>query len=721
MADPAWLDELNPQQRAAATHGDGPLLIIAGAGTGKTKTLAARVAWLLERGVPAERILLLTFTRRAAQEMLRRAAQYASHSTRHAPRVWGGTFHAVANRLLRQHGHAVGLAPDFTVLDQSDAEDLLNLLRQEMGLHSREKRFPKKGTLLEIYSKCVNSQQPLDKVVPRDFPWCAGFDEEMARLFAAYTDRKQQIHVLDYDDLLLFWFHLMQTPEGGRRAAERFDHILVDEYQDTNVLQADVLRAMAAAKRNITVVGDDAQSIYGFRAATVRNILDFPKQFAGATVITLEQNYRSAQPILDAANAVIARARHRFTKNLWSERRSEQRPLLVTCVDEAQQCRFVCKKVLEQMEAGVPLRRQAVLVRTGHWSDTLEVEMTRRNIPYRKFGGLKFLEAAHVKDLLALLRLLENPRDQVSWLRVLNLLPGIGGATANNVLRFLAANNHDLRSLAHCSVPAAARERFRSLCMLLKDLGEDVAGSGGVPTAAPSSSCEPCGGGDAAAPSQDQAEEKPSLIPHTSSQPGLPGQIERIRQFYDPIFREVYDHAEVRIRDLEQLAAIAGGFGSREEFLSDLTLDPPSGTGDWAGVPVKDEEWLTLSTIHSAKGCEWDVVFLIHAADGVIPSDLTTGNADEIEEERRLLYVAMTRARDWLYVSYPLRYYADKHILGDRHTLSQLTRFIPADVRRLFEQVTLTLPKPGGKGGAEARKETDARAKIRGLWSPEGG
>ncbi|MBI5685543.1 MAG: ATP-dependent helicase [Verrucomicrobia bacterium] len=680
MSDPAWLDELNPQQRAAATHGDGPLLVIAGAGTGKTKTLAARVACLLERGVPAERILLLTFTRRAAQEMIRRAEHFVRHSslvTRHSARVWGGTFHAVANRLLRQHGHAVGLTPDFTVLDQADAEDLLNLIRQEMGLHSREKRFPRKGTLLEIYSKCVNSQQPLDKVVPRDFPWCAGFDEEMARLFAAYTDRKQQLHVLDYDDLLLFWFHLMRTPEGGPRAAERFDHILVDEYQDTNTLQAEVLRAMAAAKRNITVVGDDAQSIYGFRAATVRNILDFPKQFPGATVIALEQNYRSLQPILDAANAVIARARHRFTKNLWSERHSEQRPLLVTCVDEAQQCRFVCTRILEQLEAGVPLRRQAVLVRTGHWSDMLEVEMTRRNIPYRKFGGLKFLEAAHVKDLLALLRLLENPRDQVSWLRVLNLLPGVGGVTANSVLRFLTANKHDFRALAHCSVPAAATERFRQLATVLRELaGEGVA---------------------------------------------LPAQIERIRQFYDPIFREVYDHAEVRIRDLEQLAAIAGGFGSREEFLSDLTLDPPSGTGDWAGAPHKDEEWLTLSTIHSAKGCEWDVVFLIHAADGVIPSDLTTGNADEIEEERRLLYVALTRARNWLYVCYPLRYYADKHVLGDRHSYAQLTRFIPADVRRLFEQVTLTLPKPASGSQGPAKVETDARAKIRGLWSPQGG
>ena len=678
MSDPAWLNELNPQQRAAATHGDGPLLVIAGAGTGKTKTLAARVTWLLEHGVPAERILLLTFTPRAAQEMIRRAGQYASRSALHVSRVWGGTFHAVANRLLRQHGQAVGLAPDFTVLDQADAEDLLNLLRHEMGLHSREKRFPKKGTLLEIYSKCVNSRRPLAKVLPRDFPWCGGFENEMTRLFTAYTDRKQQLHVLDYDDLLLFWFHLMETAAGGASVAARFDHVLVDEYQDTNTLQAGILQKIAAARRNITVVGDDAQSIYSFRAATVRNILDFPKQFPGATVVALEQNYRSVQPILDAANAVIARARHRFTKNLWSDRRSEQRPLLVNCVDEAQQCRFVCTRILEQLEAGVPLCRQAVLVRTGHWSDMLEVEMTRRNIPFRKFGGLKFLEAGHVKDLLALLRLLENPRDQVGWLRVLNLLPGIGGAMANGVLRFLAANNHDFRSLAHCTVPLAARERFRDLVAMLVELARP---DGGV---------------------------------------GLSAQIERIRQFYDPIFHEVYDHAEVRIRDLEQLAAMAVSFGTREEFLSDVTLDPPSGTSDWAGAPHKDEEWMTISTIHSAKGCEWDVVFLIHATDGVIPSDLTTGNADEIEEERRLLYVALTRARNWLYVCFPLRYYADKHVLGDRHSYAQLTRFIPGEVRSLFEQVTLALPKPGAGGKGGVKVEADARAKIRGLWSHGG-
>jgi DNA helicase-2/ATP-dependent DNA helicase PcrA len=674
MPDPVWLAELNPQQRVAATHGDGPLLIIAGAGTGKTKTLAARVACLLQRGVAPERILLLTFTRRAAQEMISRAEACAPRNPQR--RVWGGTFHAIANRLLRIHGRAVGLPPDFTVLDQSDAEDLMNLVRHDLGLHGKEKRFPKKGTLLDIYSRCVNAQEQLEKVLKRDFPWCAEWGKEMKRLFAAYTDRKEQRHLLDYDDLLLFWFHLMGTAEAGPRVAARFDHILVDEYQDTNRLQAEVLLKMAAPHRNLTVVGDDAQSIYSFRAATVRNILDFPKQFPGAAVVTLEQNYRSTQPILDATNAVIALACERFTKDLWSDRRSRQRPILVNCLDESQQSRFVCKRILKHYEAGVPLRRQAVLVRTAHWSDALEVELTRRNIPFRKFGGLKFLETAHVKDLLAFLRLLENPRDEMSWFRVLHLLEGMGPAGANRVIQFLAANHYEFRALRHCRVPPAAQERFAELCGVLGDLAK------------------------------------------TETPAGLGAQIERIRQFYDPIFREVYDHAEVRIRDLEQLAVIAAGFGSREEFLSEITLDPPGITSDWAGPPHKDDDWMTLSTIHSAKGCEWDVVFLIHATDGILPSDLTTGDAEQIEEERRLLYVALTRARNWLYVCFPLRYHATKHALGDRHGFAQLTRFITSGVRAKFEQVTLKLPRPAGGAENDARVEADARAKVRDLWTP---
>jgi len=676
MPGSRWLDELNAPQRAAATHGDGPLLIIAGAGTGKTSTLAARVACLLQRGVPAERILLLTFTRRAAQEMIRRAEHccHALRPTLNAARVWGGTFHAIANRLLRIHGRAVGLEPDFTVLDQSDAEDLLNLLRHDLGLHSPEKRFPKKGTLLEIYSRCVNTREPLGRVLTHHFPWCAEHEAGLKQLFTAYTDRKHDRHLLDYDDLLLFWLHLMDTAEAGPRVAARFSHILVDEYQDTNRLQAGILLKMAAPHRNLTVVGDDAQSIYGFRAATVRNILDFPKQFPGAAIVTLEQNYRSLQPILQATNAVIARAPERFTKDLWSDRRSDQRPILVHCLDEAQQSRFVCKKILEHHEAGVPLRRMAVLVRTAHWSDALEVELARRGIPFVKFGGLKFLEAAHVKDLLALLRIVANPRDELSWFRVLHLLEGVGPAGARRVWRFLAANGYSTRALAHCPVPAAARQRFDALCELLRDLAGDGAASPGA-------------------------------------------QIERIRRFYDPIFREVYDHAEVRLRDLEQLGVIAAGFESREEFLAELALDPPGATGDWAGPPRKDDDWMTVSTIHSAKGCEWDVVFLIHATDGIIPSDLSTGEAAEVEEERRLLYVALTRARNWLYVCFPLRYYATKHALGDRHSFAQLTRFIPSEVRVRFEQVVLKLP--GAADGAEnhARIESDARARIRRQWA----
>ncbi|MCX7824698.1 MAG: ATP-dependent helicase [Verrucomicrobiae bacterium] len=724
MSEPAWLAELNPQQRAAATHGDGPLLIIAGAGTGKTKTLAARVVCLLQRGVPADRILLLTFTRRAAQEMIRRTQAYPSASrsenaihlnhgtelqsapaTCHAPSIWGGTFHAIANRLLRQYGRAVRLAPEFSVWDQTDAEDALNLLRQELGLHSREKRFPKKGTCLDIYSRCVNSRRPLASVLKRDFPWCVECEDGLKRLFAAYTEFKERQQALDYDDLLLFWLALMKTPDAGARIAERFDHILVDEYQDTNKLQGEILLRLAGKKRNVTVCGDDAQSIYGFRAATVRNILDFPKQFPGAAIITLEQNYRSVQPILDAANAVMGYARQRFTKNLWSNRRSDQRPALVHCLDEAQQCRFVCRQVLEHLEAGVPLRKQAVLVRTAHWSDMLEVELARRNIPFRKFGGLRFLEAAHVKDLLALLRILQNPRDEVSWCRVLHLLPGIGPAASKNILRHLAENGYRVADLNRCSVPSAARPAFEKLCLLL----DELAGSRGE-LAWPSI----VGNRD---PGRSRPDVGPSSDADDPHRTGIPAQIARIREFYDPLFRDIYDHAEARARDLEQLEQIAATFGSCEEFLSELTLDPPSATSDWSGEPRKDEDWLTLSTIHSAKGCEWDAVMIIHATDGIIPSDLATGDRYEIEEERRLLYVAMTRARNWLYVCFPLRYYATKNELGDRHAFAQLTRFIPPEIRGKFEQWKLTMPQPSSDDAVAIMQQTDARAEIRAQWT----
>lgn len=677
-----WLTQLNPAQRTAATHGDGPLLVVAGAGTGKTITLAGRVAHLVERGVPPERILLLTFTRRAAAEMIRRGGEMTGSQT--LAQVWGGTFHAVANRLLRIYGQALGIAPQFTVMDQGDAADFMNLLRSELGLTKKERRFPKKDTLVSIYSRTVNAGEKLSETLARHFPWCRDDGDDIREIFELYVQRKRRQNVLDYDDLLLYWRALCGCPAVGERVGDRFEHVLVDEYQDTNALQAEILLGMRRRCKNIMVVGDDAQSIYSFRAATVRNILDFPTVFAEAAVVTLEQNYRSTQPILDASNAVMSYATERFTKELWSERPSEQKPILTYCMDEAEQCTAVCENILHHREEGTALHKQAVLFRASHHSDQLEVELTRRNIPFHKYGGLKFIETAHIKDMLALLRILENPHDQISWYRILLLLDGIGPKTAGRLLAELGVaagpddNTSPLRRLAHDppQVPPAACEHFERLRQVLSDLAAT-----------------------AATPTGDDA-------PHGAADTvPLATQVERLHDFYEPIFHRVYDHSTVRLRDLEQLQQIAAGYKSRRRFLTDLTLDPPTATSDLAGPPHLDEEYLILSTMHSAKGCEWDVVHVIHAADGMIPSDMAVSDDAGVEEERRLFYVAMTRAKHMLYVYFPLRYYHRRHAQGDRHGFAQLTRFITDAVRDLFEERTVQhemidgeRPQPGPAG-----------------------
>src|SRR6185437_16142825 len=461
--DAAFLEKLNDQQRAAATFGNDPLLIIAGAGTGKTNTLAHRVAYLIAQGMNPARILLLTFTRRASAEMLKRVETILmsiGNSTASpaavAGRVWGGTFHAMANRLLRIYGQQLGLGENFTVADRSDAEDLLNEVRGEIGLDSNDVRFPRKGTCLAIYSRCVNAHEPVDLVLKQHFPWCAAYPEQLKKLFRAYTQRKQEQAVLDYDDLLLYFFHLMQDDALAADVRKRFDAVLVDEYQDTNALQAHTLKRLSPDGKGLTVVGDDAQSIYSFRAATVHNILDFATTWPGATVLKLEQNYRSVQPILDATNAVIALCADRYNKDLFSTRRSRQKPALVTLVDEDQQSDYVIRRCLEHLEAGIPLRQQAVLFRAAHHSDALEVELSRRNIPFVKYGGLKFLEAAHVKDVLSILRLAENPKDSTSAFRVLQLLDGVGPAHAKRAIAHLSARKFDLRSWESFPAPAAA-------------------------------------------------------------------------------------------------------------------------------------------------------------------------------------------------------------------------------------------------------------------------
>jgi len=666
--------ELNPQQAAAATHGDGPLLIIAGAGTGKTRTLVYRVAHLIERGVPAERILLLTFTRRAAQEMLSRAERLVGGNSK---RVHGGTFHATSHRLLRRYGQAAGLPKDFTIMDQGDSEDLMQLSRAQLGYASKGKRFPKKETLQYVYSRHINTGISVEDIVRDSYPQFVDYLEDFGKIYADYTRRKTERNLVDYDDLLLFWALMLEaSPELGRKIAGLYDHILVDEYQDTNVLQARILRGMCKAHSNITVVGDDAQSIYSFRGANFRNILDFPRQFPGATVVPLEQNYRSTQPILNVTNTLISRAEERFTKNLWTSRTGGELPWLVAARDEQQQTKFVVDRILELHEEGTALGKIAVLFRAGYMSADLEIELTNRKIPFEKWGGLKFLEAAHVKDVLAFLRILENPRDEVSWYRILLLLPGIGDATARAAIDTMAAAAWESAAFGRYNPPARARAAHAALVELLDALRS--------------------------APVLDRAQ--------------VSADIARVRLLYDSILRERYDRVEPRLADLDQLQIIAAGYPDRASFLSALALEPPQATQDLPGGTREEEDALVLSTAHSAKGKEWDAVFVIWAVDGWFPSARCLNNDEETEEERRLMYVALTRARNHLSVTYPLNAYSSRR--SAEYSNLQLCRFIDRGVRDHMQRVALSSDTvPRAEERLEKAPMLDLRALLRSRFS----
>ncbi len=595
--------ELNPAQERVVDHAGGPILVVAGAGTGKTMTLAARVAALLERGARPEEILLLTFSRRASAEMIERAGRLSEPGA--ARRVWGGTFHAVAVRLLRLHGPALGLTA-FSVVDQADATELMGLARTDVldGVPSR--RFPNAGTLASIYSRMVNQQRPLREVLDDAFPWCTDDVERIGAIFTAYTERKRAQEMLDFDDLLLHWWSATREPSLARSLCERFKHVLVDEYQDTNVVQAEIVQAMTVAAESVMVVGDDAQAIYGFRAATVRNIFDFPTRFPGTTVVALEENYRSTPPILTLSNAVMAQANERHEKELWTRRNGVRLPQLRSCADETHQAETVCDVVLQHFETGVALQQQAVLFRAAHHSDLLEVALTRRNIPFVKYGGLRFLEAAHLKDLVALLRILENPYDELAWFRVLQWPEGVGPAKARRLLEVLGIRPRStdpvdpLQRLerALTGVPSSARGDLDALASALAT----------------------CAGGDA---------------PPPAAQVGL------LRKVLEPVVRRRYDHPDARCADFNELETLAATYPDRTRLVADLVLDPPAATSDLAGPPLLDDDLLVLSTVHSAKGCEWDVVHVIHAADGMFPSDMATRNTEEIDEERRLFYVAL--------------------------------------------------------------------------------
>jgi DNA helicase-2/ATP-dependent DNA helicase PcrA len=687
---PAFALGLNPAQLEAATFGirdhvGPPLLIIAGAGTGKTNTLAHRVAFLLMQRVPPERIALLTFTRRAAQEMLHRAERIAQQALRDSPRssafhpnatraMWSGTFHSIGNRLLREYAHVLGLDSAFSVIDRGDSADLIDLKRQELGLAKQAKRFPRKDTCLAIYSHRVNTRGTLTQSLDEHFPWCAEWKDELTRLFRAYVQAKQGQQLLDYDDLLLYWHLLTQESSVARELGERFEHVLVDEYQDTNTLQAEILLAMKPQGDGLCVVGDDAQAIYSFRAATVENILEFPMRFAPpARIITLDRNYRSNQPILDAANALMAEAARQHQKRLRSEKHSTQKPWYITVEDERNQSLYVVEQVLEKREQGTALRHQAVLMRSAHHSDALEVELIRRNIPYVKYGGLKFLEAAHVKDVMALLRWIDNPRNRLAGFRTLQLLPGIGPATADRCLAALEDAGFALASLAAFRVPAAAEHDWETLVALVNEL-------------------------------------------HGARE--WAGQMTRVREWYEPHLQRLYDAAHVRQGDLEQLELLAMQAPSRERFVNELTLDPPQATGDESGPPHKDEDYLILSTVHSAKGQEWDSVYVLHVNDGGFPSEFAAGSPAQIEEERRLLYVAMTRAKHDLQLVAPLRFYvSQQHRWGDRHVYGARSRFMTQPVLAMFESRVWPTKSDRADGvQVDGTVRINASARLLGMW-----
>jgi DNA helicase-2/ATP-dependent DNA helicase PcrA len=688
-----YLGSLNPAQRLAAEFGErrngaafvsGPLLVIAGAGTGKTMTLAHRVAHLLLEGVSPERLLLLTFTRRAAQEMTRRVENIVRASSQDRAMLpsgglpWSGTFHSVANRLLRRFAHNLGLDPGFSVLDRGDSADVLDVVRHDLKLTRTSRRFPKKDTCLAIYSRCVNTRESLRDTIDRTYPWCADWVDELTDLFRGYVERKQRSQALDYDDLLLYWSHLVAEPEFAEEIGSWFDHVLVDEYQDTNRVQAEILGALKPDGEGVTVVGDDAQSIYSFRAADVENILGFPDQFMpAARVITLEQNYRSSQAILDTANCLIAESERQYRKNLFSERKDGGKPRYVTVEDGDAEAEYVVNAILANRELGMQLKEQAVLFRGSHHSDRLELELVRRNIPYVKYGGLKFLEAAHVKDLLAILKWAENPKNEVAAFRVLKLMPGMGPGYAARCFEHLASNGHVFAALAQFRPPAAAAGEWAGFCELMQSLADIEMEDGGWQV-----------------------------------------QLAQVRRWYQPHLERIYDGTDTREADLEQLEQISGRYPTRERFLTELTLDPPSAAGDLAGDPLLDEDYLILSTVHSAKGQEWESVFVLNVTDGNFPSEFATGKPEMIEEERRLLYVAMTRAKQSLSLIAPLRFHVTQQRRdGDRHVYGARSRFMSDALLDTMD--ARFAGRPEAQGGAfrlRSDKHIDVASRMRDMW-----
>ena len=645
---------LNSQQLAAVTAGEGPSLVIAGAGSGKTRTLVYRVAYLIDSGVDPSNILLLTFTRKSAQEMLQRAGELIGARSE---RVCGGTFHSVANLLLRRYGRSIGVEPGFTILDRGDAEDLIALVRSQLGLNEKDKRFPRKGTIMEMISKSENTLRSLEEIILDEFGHFADHIEDLSRLKTAYQAAKRQKQLLDYDDLLVMLRQLLLLDETARMTISRqFRYILVDEYQDTNRLQAEVVRKLAATHNNVMVVGDDSQSIYAFRGATFKNIMEFPQLFPGTQIYKLEENYRSTQPILNLANCIIDEAAEKYTKRLFTRKIDGPLPSLVEAAGENTQSRFIAQKILELREEGVPLSEVAVLFRSSFHSFDLEIELSRKGLPFIKRGGVKFIETAHVKDLLAHVRVIANPLDTVSWNRVLMLVEGVGPKRAHDLLAAIVKGGQPFDVLR--GVSGRSGQGLKNLANTLESLS----------------------GTDDRSPSE---------------------QVNHIYEYYLPILKEQYDDYPKRTRDLDHLHTIAEGYPGVNEFLADLALEPPDGSASGVDAPDRDDERLVLSTIHSAKGLEWQAVFVIWIVDGRFPSVYSFVADEDLEEERRLFYVSVTRAKRHLFLTYPINVY-DK---SSGMLLSKPSRFLDHVSSDLFD--TVALVEEGGRGNWGSYRDSD--------------
>ena len=630
--------DLNEAQRDAVLHEDGPLLVIAGAGSGKTRTLIYRVAHLVSMGVDPASILLLTFTRKAAEEMLRRAALLIDVR---CEKVAGGTFHSFANVVLREYGQLIGYGKNFSILDRSDAQDLVGYVREDLGYSSRQIRFPKKGTIAEIITKSINKNQSIDEIIVSDFPHFSYLSPDIEKIAIRYELMKREKNLMDYDDLLVnLRILLSEREEVKAKLSHKYHYIMIDEFQDTNRLQGEIAYLISAEHRNIMAVGDDSQSIYSFRGAHFRNIMDFPSTYPDTRIIYLEENYRSTQPILDLTNTIIERATEKFPKKLYTEKEGGNHPFLVATPNEKMQSTFLADHILEIHEEGVALKDIAVLFRASFLSFDLEIELAKRNIPYRKFGGFKFMETAHVKDVLSVLRLLSNPRDEISAMRAFRLAEGIGKKKAASLAKMLSEGG-TIREAAE----DLSRGKRSESCVKLSEL----------------------------------------LFTISRESMPIPEIIRLMSAFYRPILEKRYDDYPKRLKDLEQLEVLSEHYRTMESFLTDITLEPIEASVEGVGPHDRETDYLTLSTIHSAKGLEWNSVFIIWVLEGRLPSMKSIDDPYQVEEERRLLYVAATRAKERLFFSYPVNIF-DRI---SQTVLSRPSRFIEGISRETLPRYTL--------------------------------